>query len=162
MKNISIKMAFVFSLSGIIALIALITLYTSSTKAQTSTLPSLTGSCGFVLNTTTWGFVPEAGKDYDWGPGYGVINFDKNTLDAAVSLIAVKSVGVEPDFEEKIISHPIKIQRHPFIPSAFKLIPIEPDGTENSDYQTIISTNGGNTFLMAGRRGDATGVCQKI
>lgn len=162
MKNISIKATMICSVALIVALTASMTFYASKTKAQTSSVPLLTGSCGFVLNTTTWGFVPEAGNDYDWGPGYGVINFDKNTLDAAVSLISVKRVGVEPEFEEKIISHTFKLQRHPFIPSAFNLIPIEPDGKENSDYQTIISTNSGNTFLMAGRRGDATGVCQKI
>ena len=143
------------SIVSAVALTTAMTFYTANTKAQST--PSLSGSCGFVANPQKWGFVPIAGNKYDWGIGYGVYNFDTRTVIYANSDVDVKIVGTEPSYSERIITYKITVTAHPDIPNTYKI------GSEvNNDYMTVISTNGGNTLLFAGRRGDSTGVCQKI
>ncbi len=143
------------SLVSAVALTAAVTFYTSNTKAQST--PTLSGSCGFVSNAQKWGFTPIAGTKYDWGTAYGVYNFDAKTVTFANSDVEVKAVGTEPSYSERIITGQITITAHPSIPNTYKV-----GSAGSNDYMTVISTNGGNTFLLAGRMGDSTGVCQKL
>ena len=143
------------SIVSAFALTTAMTFYTSNTKAQSSA--TLSGSCGFVSNAQKWGFTPIAGNKYDWGIAYGVYNFDTKTVTYANSDVDVKVVGTEPSFSERVITGDITITAHPNIPNTYKVGSVGSD-----DYMTVISTNGGNTFLLAGRMGDSTGVCQKL
>lgn len=155
MQEISIKTKMAISVIAAIAISMIIIFHASHTKAQSA--PTLSGSCGFVSNSQKWGFTPIAGNKYDWGVAYGVYNFDAQTVVFANSDVDVKAVGTEPDYSERVITASITISAHPRIPNTYK---VSFQGSE--DYMTVISTNGGNTFLLAGRNGDATGVCQKL
>lgn len=148
------------SIVSAVALTTALTFYTSNTKAQST--PSLSGSCGFVLTTQTWGWIPVSGNTYDAGLAYGVFNFDTKKITYAVSQVKVNNIGNNPGFSEKEESVGFKVVPHPTIPSTFKIVYVDAAGVEAGDYTTVVATNGGNTFLMAGYLGDSAGVCQKI
>lgn len=123
---------------------------------------TLSGSCAYVLTPQRWGWSPTAGKTYD-GISYGVYNFDTRVVTGAMSFVTINGGDGEPSFSEQIGSYSFNINALSTIPNAYRLNLVNTStGVESGDYVTVLSTNGGSTFLIADHRGSGTGVCQKL
>ena len=126
-------------------------------KASSTTL---SGSCGFVMSPQRFGWTPSVGNTYD-SITYGVIDFDNKTLSTGQGHALVNAGDAEPTYSEtaftaSFVPHALTVS------NAWKLSLVNSSKVETGDSINVISTNSGNTFLIADMHAGGTGVCQKL